>query len=109
MSRITKFDELLPDGKIQVLIEKHAQGAEVWWQRTFSEVHHEIPGQTDTMAIPVTKIYLGMRGVLIGPEYYIWFAVTLDAVPSDEKLEKAISNALRAMQEQRACQAIKAN
>ena len=108
-ARIVRFDELIPDEKIHALIEKYSFGAEVWWQRVFSEVQQSVvdpdSGRSGKVTLPVTKIYLGTRGVLFGPEYYIWFAVVVDAIPSEEKLEKAIANALESMRERKAQQA----
>lgn len=112
-ARISRFDELVTDEEIRSLVEKYSLGAEVWWQRVFSDITQPITdprtGKKGTLTLPVTKLYLGTKGALIGPEYNIWFVVTLDAIPTSEKLEAYIKSAMESIRERKAYQANIAN
>lgn len=107
--KIRKFDELVTDQQVQEVIQKYALGAEIWWQRVYSDITQPVmnpsTGQPVATTVPVSKIYLGMKGVLIGPEYNIWWSIVLDAIPTMEKLEKYIMEGLQSMRHAKAQQA----
>lgn len=106
---VKRLTEITTDDQIEELVQKYSLGAEIWWERII--VLHTVPivdqksGQVvDSYSLPLTKIILGMRGHLLGPQNYIWWIITLDAIP--QKLDQHIMSALEEMRGRKAQQAV---
>ena len=97
---VRRLDELVTDQQIDDIVQKYSMGQEVWWQREFVNAQFPIvtpEGHEQMINLPVTHIFLGMRGYLVGPQHYIWYIVTVDGYPAIDKLEETILNALEQM------------
>ena len=107
--KIRRLDELVTDEQIEEIIRKLALGQEIWWQRewvvTEQVVVDPATGVPEGSNLPITTIILGMKGHLLGPEYYLWWAVYIDAYPTLDKVEKYIGESIEGMRQNKAKQA----
>lgn len=102
MRTVKRLDELVTDEQIDKIVQKYAMGAEIWWQRIFGEVQLDISDAPSFM--PITNLWLGMRGRLVGREYYIWQLLRADAYPDISTLDKSIMGAIETMRARKAAQ-----
>jgi hypothetical protein len=105
--KIRRLDELVTDSQIEELVARYSLGQEVWWQRAYVVTQQLLvgpDGEQVTINLPVTTIILGMKGHLIGPEYYLWWVIHIDAYPSMEKAEQNILEGIEGMRSNKAKQ-----
>jgi hypothetical protein len=96
-----------PPERIEAAIQKQALGQVVWWDCCFGSM--QVPrlakdGSTVLYNQPALQLIMGMRGYALGPENNVWFVATIDPMPTDEILERAVKAAMENLLQQKAAQ-----
>jgi hypothetical protein len=119
--KVVRFTELRTesiDTMIPRVLEKVAQEPleggllmsrpdEYWWDYWIAAtniVKVDPQGQPQQATVPMLQIVIGTKGVLLGPDNYVYFFLATDMLPDEELLTRGFKQALQYFQEQRAVQ-----
>lgn len=107
VSNVRRMILSTPPERIEAAIKKQALGQEVWWDYCFGsmQVPRSTPdGSTILYNQPALQIIMGMPGYLLGEANNVWFVATIDPMPIDSVLERAVKAAMENLLQQKTAQ-----
>jgi hypothetical protein len=106
-SNVKRLIDMADADMVRDVIKRAAMGQEIFWELTpgAMEVKRLGPmGVPEPYTQPTMNIILGMRGALIGPEYNVWYIVSIDPIPNEEQVEKGVRVGIEHLHQQKAAQ-----
>lgn len=112
VKRFSEFDFDL-DGILRKYIQQSAMGQEAWFE-VWHAIRQEqrITGVSEDgqmmgvlYSLPVFQVAIGMRGILLGTDNYVWDFLVVEAPTDTEKsIQEAVERVMKNLHDQRASQ-----
>jgi hypothetical protein len=104
---VKRFQDVTTAEMIARVIKRCSMGQEVWWDygpSVIQVIRQGVDGQPTEYNQPTLFLMMGMPGALLGPAYYVWFVVQMDARPDEKQIESGVLQGMENMAQQKAGQ-----